>query len=91
MKVSFTQKEFSRLLELVHLGLTVAGSRPDDPATMPERYSDLAQKVFGLAEPFTIDSASRQRLLEGKDEIDLILNHEPDIAAFERQRIDVIA
>ena len=52
MKVSFTQKEFSRLLELVHLGLTVAGSRPDDPATMPERYSDLAQKVFGLAEPF---------------------------------------
>ena len=46
---------------------------------------------FGLAEPFTIDSASRQRLLEGKDEIDLILAHEPDIAAFERHRIDVIA
>lgn len=52
MKVSFTQKEFSRLLELVHLGLTVAGARPEDPATMPERYADLAQKVFGLAEPF---------------------------------------
>jgi len=45
---------------------------------------------FGLAEPFTIDRASRQRLLEGKDEIDLILHHEPDIAAFERQRIDEI-
>ncbi len=52
MKVSFTQKEFARLLELVHLGLWVAGSRPDDPGTMPERYGDVAQKVFGLAELF---------------------------------------
>jgi 3-isopropylmalate/(R)-2-methylmalate dehydratase small subunit len=40
---------------------------------------------FGLSEPFTIDAASRQRLLEGKDEIDLILTHEPDIAAYERR------
>lgn len=52
MKVSFTTKEYARLLELVHLGLTVAGAHPDDPATMPERYGDLAQKVFGLAEVF---------------------------------------
>lgn len=51
MKVSFTQKEYARLLELVHLGLSVAGARPDDPATMPERYADLAQKVYALAEP----------------------------------------
>jgi 3-isopropylmalate/(R)-2-methylmalate dehydratase small subunit len=40
---------------------------------------------FGLIEPFTIDSASRQRLMEGKDEIDVILHHEPDIAAYERR------
>ena len=40
---------------------------------------------FGLKEPFTIDSASRQRLLEGKDEIDVILQHESDIAAYERR------
>ena len=40
---------------------------------------------FGLQEPFTIDAASRQRLLEGKDEIDLILTHESDIAAYERR------
>ena len=40
---------------------------------------------FGLHEPFTIDGASRQRLLEGKDEIDVILNHESDIAAYERR------
>ena len=44
----------------------------------------------GLAERFSIDPGSRQRLLEGKDEIDLILNHEADIAAFEQQRITVI-
>lgn len=41
--------------------------------------------AFGLHETFTIDSASRQRLLEGKDEIDLILTHESDIAAYERR------
>ncbi len=52
MKVSFTTKEYTRLLELAHLGLWVAGARPDDPATMPERYADIAQKVFALAEPF---------------------------------------
>jgi hypothetical protein len=50
MKMSFTQKEYARLLELVHIGLWVSGARPEDPATMPERYADLAQKVFGLAE-----------------------------------------
>ena len=52
MKVSFTPKEYARLLELAHLGLWVAGARPDDPATMPERYADIAQKAFALAEPF---------------------------------------
>lgn len=51
MKVSFTPKEYGRLLELAHLGLWVAGARPEDPATMPERYADLSQKMFALAEP----------------------------------------
>lgn len=51
MKVSFTPKEYTRLLELAHLGLWVAGARPDDPATMPERYAAIAQKAFALAEP----------------------------------------
>ena len=40
---------------------------------------------FGLHEPFTIDAASRQRLIEGTDEIDLILKNERDIAAFEQR------
>ena len=51
MKVSFTPKEYARLLELTHLGLWLAGARPDDPATMPERYAAIAQKTFALAEP----------------------------------------
>lgn len=47
--------------------------------------------ALGLSERFAFDEASRQRLLEGKDEIDLILANEPEIAAFERRRTDVIA
>jgi 3-isopropylmalate/(R)-2-methylmalate dehydratase small subunit len=38
-----------------------------------------------LTETFAIDEASRRRLLEGKDEIDLILNHESEIAAYEQR------
>ncbi len=52
MKVSFNQKEYARLLELVHLGLWVTGARPEDPATLPERYAEISQKVFALAEVF---------------------------------------
>lgn len=40
---------------------------------------------FGLNEPFTIDAASRQRLLDGTDEIDLILKNESDIANYEQR------
>jgi 3-isopropylmalate/(R)-2-methylmalate dehydratase small subunit len=46
---------------------------------------------FCLNERFTIDEASRRRLLEGKDEIDLILYHESDIAAYERRRVEELA
>ena len=45
----------------------------------------------GLCERFAIDAASKQRLLEGKDEIDLILHHEPEIAAFERTHVGLPA
>jgi 3-isopropylmalate/(R)-2-methylmalate dehydratase small subunit len=47
--------------------------------------------AMGLHESFVIDAASRQRLLDGTDEIDLILKNEHDIAAFEQRRIDVTA
>jgi 3-isopropylmalate/(R)-2-methylmalate dehydratase small subunit len=45
---------------------------------------------LGLREGFVIDAASRQRLLDGADEIDLILHYEPDIAAFEQRRRSVV-
>jgi 3-isopropylmalate/(R)-2-methylmalate dehydratase small subunit len=40
---------------------------------------------LGLREPFSIDAASRQRMLDGTDEIDVILHYEPDITAHERK------
>ena len=46
---------------------------------------------FSLSERFSIDEASRRRLLEGQDDIDFILNHESDIAAYERGRADQLA
>ncbi len=39
----------------------------------------------GFSERFSMDEASRRRLLEGLDEIDVILAHESDIAAFEQR------
>lgn len=39
--------------------------------------------AHGLRERFAFDEASRQRLLDGTDEIDLILANEAEIAAFE--------
>ena len=63
-----------------------------DRAEQQERYTvdvDLerceVRDRFGLTEPFTIDAASRQRLIEGTDEIDLILKNERDISAFEQR------
>ena len=44
----------------------------------------------GLKESFAFDEASRQRLLEGLDEIDLILANDAEISAFEKQRTDRI-
>jgi len=52
MKVSFSAKEYSRLLELACLGLGVAGAQSDDAQSVPERYAAVTQKIFGLAETF---------------------------------------
>jgi len=52
MKVSFTAKEYARLLELVYLGLGVTGAQSDDPQSMPERYAGVTQKTLALAETF---------------------------------------
>lgn len=59
-------------------------------ATEREGYSieiDLEQRRVsddrGFDEPFTIDAAARHRLLNGLDDIGLILQHEEDIARYE--------
>jgi hypothetical protein len=52
MKVSFTTKEFARLLELVHLGMRTVMGRQGPEAPHFERYSEVEQKVLGLAEMF---------------------------------------
>jgi len=46
---------------------------------------------FSLHERFTIDEASRRRLLDGQDDIDFILNHESDIAAYEKRQAEQLA
>jgi hypothetical protein len=52
MKVTFTTKEYARILELAYMGLRVASSDSETPDILPERYADAAQKLFALATPF---------------------------------------
>ena len=52
MKVTFTTKEYARILELATMGLQVASSDSETPEVWPERYADAALKLFALATPF---------------------------------------
>ena len=53
MKVSFTSKEYARLLELAYLGLQVVGGREGtDPAAAAQHYSEIEQKLYELATTF---------------------------------------
>ena len=49
MKVSFTAKEYTRVLELAQMGLHVAASGSEEPDVVPERYAALEQKLLELA------------------------------------------
>jgi 3-isopropylmalate/(R)-2-methylmalate dehydratase small subunit len=60
--------------------------REDDYSIEVDLQRCEVRDRFALHESFTIDAASRQRLLEGKDDIDGILRHEADIAAYEQRR-----
>ncbi len=51
MKVMFTPKEFSRLLELVHLGMRVVEGRQGEETPAVQRYAEIEQKLFELATP----------------------------------------
>jgi 3-isopropylmalate/(R)-2-methylmalate dehydratase small subunit len=66
------------------------GEREQDYSVEVDLERCEVRDALGLREPFTIDAASRQRLLEGKDEIDLILTHESDIAAYERRAVTTL-
>jgi hypothetical protein len=51
MKVMFTPKEFTRLLELVHLGMRVVEGRQGEESPHVPRYAELEQKLYELATP----------------------------------------
>ena len=50
MKVSFTPKEYSRLLELLNFGMRTVLSRQGVESPFLERYAELEQKLLGLAD-----------------------------------------
>lgn len=74
----------------VELILTRAENEPNYAVDVDLERCEVRDSS-GLKEAFAIDASSRQRLLEGTDEIDLILKNETDIAAFEQRRVDVLA
>lgn len=47
----FTQKEFTRLLELVHLGMRVVEGRQGEESPHVQRYAELEEKLYELATP----------------------------------------
>ena len=49
MKISFTTREYARLLELAYLGRWVVASRKGEDAPAARRYDDIFQKLLGLA------------------------------------------
>jgi hypothetical protein len=51
MKVTFTAKEYTRLLELVHLGMHVITAHQGDHTPTANRYAELEQKLYELATP----------------------------------------
>ena len=52
MKVSFTPKEYARLLELAHLGMqVVAGRAPKEENTALARYAEIEQRLYEMATP----------------------------------------
>ena len=49
MKVSFTTKEYARLLELAFIGQAVVDGRMETGEKRSARYDELLQKIFSLA------------------------------------------
>lgn len=67
MKVTFTPKEYARLLELAHLGMQVIAGHQGRDTPAARRYADIEQKLFELATPLgcadLVDVGSDGRLV----------------------------
>lgn len=59
---------------------------PDLELTIDVERRLLEAPAIGLAEPFPLDDATRERFLKGLDDISLSLRHETAIDAFEGRR-----
>lgn len=73
------------------LGQRLLRAVDDDPSleiTVDVDRRLLEVPALGIAEPFPLDDATRERFLEGLDDIGISLRHEGDISAFETQRPD---
>lgn len=51
MKVTFTPKEYAKLLELVWMGMQIAMGRQGPDKASAKRYAELEQMLFDLATP----------------------------------------
>ena len=63
---------------------------PSLEVTIDVERGTIEAPAAGLAGTFPLDEFTRQRLLNGWDDIGLTLRHEADIAAFERTRPDFL-
>jgi hypothetical protein len=61
MKLTFTQKEYQRLLELAHLGMWVVTGYQGEETAAAKRYFDLDQKLLELAESMGCADLVEQR------------------------------
>lgn len=52
MKISFSPKEYARLLELVHLGMQVVTAHQGFETPEARRYAEIERRVLDLATPF---------------------------------------
>jgi 3-isopropylmalate/(R)-2-methylmalate dehydratase small subunit len=77
-------EEFDRAL------LDAIEKDPSLEVTIDVERGTIEAPAVGLAGTFPLDEFTRQRLLNGWDDIGLTLRHEADIAAFERTRPDFL-
>jgi 3-isopropylmalate/(R)-2-methylmalate dehydratase small subunit len=63
---------------------------PSLDITVDVERGTIEAPAAGLAGTFPLDEFTRQRLLNGWDDIGLTMRHEPDIAEFERSRPDFL-